>query len=122
MALIIGQVHFGTGRYGAYLPPEDLKQSLLLVFISRPVYIWGLCFIKVSITLCLLRFSPSKAFTSFLLLCLAFLIMIALIYFGVLMLQCQPLAMVWDPTVQGTCMPKATPRAVTVGYNCEQSR
>lgn len=111
----------GTGRYGASLTRKDLQQSLLLQFITQPVYVWSICFVKVSITLCLMRFSPSKCFSRFLLVCMAFFLTIALAYFISLMLQCQPLTMVWDPSIQGFCMPPTTISALSITNNCKKS-
>ena len=63
MMLGIPQVHYGTGRHFAYFhDPEKVSRGLYYNFISPPINIMGVFFVKVSIGLFLLRVTSSSFF------------------------------------------------------------
>jgi hypothetical protein len=115
----VPEVLSGAGRRGANLSPKDLRQSLMLQFLTQLVYVLSILFVKVSISFCLLRFAPSKTFAWFLRGCMIFFIISGVAYFMTLMLLCQPLSMVWDPEVKGSCINSNTTQAFAYANNCK---
>lgn len=60
MGLIIGQVHYGAGRHMGDVPPETAKKGLELNLVSQLIYLWGICFAKMSIGATLLRIASTR--------------------------------------------------------------
>lgn len=64
--IIILEVYYGAGRHIAYIPhPSDVVNGLRLNFITQPIYIFAITFVKVSIGLFLLRLTPKERFKRF---------------------------------------------------------
>lgn len=93
----------------------------MLQFITQPLYVWSILFVKVSIVFCLLRFAPSKTFSRFLWGLMIFFIITAFMYLTTEMLRCRPLSMIWDPLQTGTCFSPLAIRAGAYTNNCKQS-
>lgn len=122
LMVIIPQVNLGAGRHWQYIqPPENVVKGLHLNFVTQPLCLIGLCLTKVSVGLFLLRLTPSPRYRWLVIgvtvftvlsatgnlcryiLCLssdgAKLTLAVTVFF-----QCQPLALTWDSSVEGTCI------------------
>ena len=127
MMIIIPEVRMGGGRHIQYIqPPENVTKGLHLNFATQPLCLIALCLTKVSVGLFLLRLTPSKRFRYFVIGTTIFTILSAtgnmcertrvllamckapwLTRAVTVFFQCQPLALTWDSSVVGKCMPPA---------------
>jgi hypothetical protein len=53
--VIIPQVLLGAGKHIQYIPPQNLGEALRLNFISQPIFLWAITFVKLSVGFFLLR-------------------------------------------------------------------
>lgn len=60
--VIIPQVHYGAGRHIEYIDPKDFSQAMKLNFISQPIYLFAICFVKISVGFFLLRIAVRPFF------------------------------------------------------------
>jgi hypothetical protein len=58
--LIVPQVHMGAGKHIEYIKPDDFVAALRLNLISQPVFLFAICFVKVSVGFFLLRIAVGK--------------------------------------------------------------
>ncbi len=65
MGVVVVQVMHGAGRHLAYLEPSKAATGLMFNFISQPIYLWAIAFVKISIGFFLLRIAPTKAYRRF---------------------------------------------------------
>jgi hypothetical protein len=129
MMIIIPQVHYGAGRHVQYIhPPSNVVTGLHLNFVTQPLCLIGLCLTKVSVGLFLLRLTPSPRFRYFVIGTIVFTVLSSTGNFCELHLsklrptrstswkltavvtvffQCRPLALTWDSSVPGECIPPA---------------
>lgn len=122
--VLIPQVHFGAGRHEEYIvPASNITTGILLNFVSQPLCLINLCLVKLSVGLFLLRLTTSKPYRVFL---WGMIVFTAVSFVGNLgelvpgrevkrrrvltcqlvsvLLQCRPLAFIWNPSVPGgTC-------------------
>lgn len=81
--VIIPEVAYGGGRHAAYIVKEsDRVNGLRLNFITQPLYLFSITFVKVSIGLFLLRFAPGKGYRRFIWGIQAFMAVYTIIGFG----------------------------------------
>ncbi|KAK4099230.1 hypothetical protein N658DRAFT_171645 [Parathielavia hyrcaniae] len=106
MMVIIPQVQVGGGRHVQYIqPPENVVKGLHLNFVTQPLCLIALCFTKVSVGLFLLRLTPSPKFRYFVIGMIVFTIMSHTGNLLTVFFQCRPLALAWDHSVEGECLP-----------------
>jgi hypothetical protein len=124
MMVIIPQVNLGAGRHVQYIqPPENVVRGLHLNFVTQPLCLIGLCLTKVSVGLFLLRLTPSPRFRWIVIGVTVFTVLSAtgnfckpiqpsrvsdaarLTLAVTVFFQCQPLALTWDSSVKGKCIP-----------------
>lgn len=60
MGLVIAEVANRGGRHMGDVPAEQAEKALMLNFLSQLVYLWGICFAKISIGTSLLRIASTK--------------------------------------------------------------
>lgn len=53
--IVIPQVYFGAGRHIEYIDPLDFQTAFKLNFVSQPIYLFGICLVKISVGFFLLR-------------------------------------------------------------------
>ncbi|GAB1314738.1 Rhodopsin domain-containing protein [Madurella fahalii] len=108
MMIIIPQVRLGAGRHVQYIEPkENITRGLHLNFVTQPLCLIALCLTKVSVGLFLLRLTPSLRFRYLVIGVTIFTILSATANILTVFFQCRPLALTWDSSVEGTCMPAA---------------
>lgn len=60
MSMVLAEVRYGAGRHIGDIPPESLKKGLQLNLFSQLVFLWGICFAKMSIGTSLLRIASTR--------------------------------------------------------------
>jgi hypothetical protein len=60
--IIIPEVYFGAGRHIQYIDLEDFKNGFKLNFITQSVYLFAICFVKISVGFFLLRIAVKVAY------------------------------------------------------------
>jgi hypothetical protein len=63
--VIVQEIKHGAGRHMVYLSPQTAKTGLLLNFITQPIYLYAIAFVKISIGLFLLRFAQDRKYRVF---------------------------------------------------------
>lgn len=101
-ALNIAGVTWGKGRHDVYLSPEQEAQINKLSWVAQIVLFSGLCLLKTSICLLILRIRDTKALRWFLYIIIAGLVATSLECIIILIVQCQPTSAFWRPKT-GTC-------------------
>ncbi|KAK4141769.1 uncharacterized protein C8A04DRAFT_38813 [Dichotomopilus funicola] len=106
MMIIIPEVQLGAGRHVQYIkPPENVTRGLHLNFVTQPLCLIALCLTKVSVGFFLLRLTPSPRFRWIVIGTMIFTVLSATGNFLTVFFQCRPLALIWDSSVEGTCIP-----------------
>ncbi|KAL2193357.1 hypothetical protein P885DRAFT_45409 [Corynascus similis CBS 632.67] len=106
MMVIIPEVQLGAGRHVQYIkPPENVTKGLHLNFVTQPLCLIGLCLTKVSVGFFLLRLSTSRRLRWIVIGTMIFTVLSATGNFLTVFFQCRPLALTWDTSVEGTCIP-----------------
>lgn len=54
-ALVIASVRYGAGRHMGDIPPEDIPMGIKLNYITQPLYLFGIYFVKMAVGSMLLR-------------------------------------------------------------------
>jgi hypothetical protein len=57
--VIIPEVHYGAGKHLNHIPPEHISLGIKYNFITQPLYLWAICFVKQSIGFFLLRIAST---------------------------------------------------------------
>lgn len=60
--IVIPQVHYGAGKHIEHIQAEDFRQGMKLNFISQPLYLVAICFVKFSVGFFLLRIAVRPFF------------------------------------------------------------
>lgn len=58
--LAMAQIPYGAGRHRGDVPAEDFATGMKLNFISQPIYLFAICFVKLSVGCSLLRIASTK--------------------------------------------------------------
>jgi hypothetical protein len=53
--IIVPSVYLGAGRHVQYIDSEDFKRAFQLNFVTQPLYLCAICFVKLSVGFFLLR-------------------------------------------------------------------
>jgi hypothetical protein len=106
-AINIPEVLLGTGRHEFYLNLHQIIESGKLNTLAQPWSIMSTCLSKVSVCLFLLRIIEHQNRNwDFFLCCLISLVVAVDCACSIsILVQCQPLEKLWNPTVSGTCWP-----------------
>ena len=107
-------VHDGIGRHEIYLMSTlegraRMSQAIKWHFLSQPLVIASMMFIRLSICIFLLRiFGTTKGWRSTLYAILIITIATNVSSTAVTVAQCSPVRKMWNPTLPGKCWPKST--------------
>ncbi|KAF2752064.1 hypothetical protein M011DRAFT_15101 [Sporormia fimetaria CBS 119925] len=118
--IIIPQVMLGAGKHIGDIDPIDFQQAFKLNFITQPIYLWAICLVKISIGFFLLRVAVQKFYRRLIIGVISFMAFYTLGCFFTIVLQCDNLEALWDPTVKASCWDKDTLQALSytnVGLN-----
>jgi hypothetical protein len=104
-AINIPEVLLGTGRHEFYLNLHQIIESGKLNTLAQPWSIMSTCFSKVSVCLFLLRIieHQNRNWDFFLWSLISLVVAVDCASSISILLQCQPLEKLWNPTVSGTC-------------------
>ncbi|RHZ63772.1 uncharacterized protein CDV56_107339 [Aspergillus thermomutatus] len=86
---------------------DELKRSLLWWWLGQMLYIWSSAITKVSISMALLRLTVRRLHRIILWTVIALSIAIGLMFWFVLLLDCNPVSYFWlrvNPLISGKCM------------------
>ncbi|KAL2270522.1 hypothetical protein VTJ83DRAFT_2706 [Remersonia thermophila] len=111
--IVIGSVHHGAGRHMGDLAPEDIGMGMKLNFISQPLYLFGICFVKLSAGAMLLRIASVGFYRRLIIGVMVFMSVYTVACFFTLVLQCTDIRVMWDMTVQATCWAPQTLQALS---------
>lgn len=114
MGIVIAETYCGAGRHSAFLPPNTVELRLKLSLALQPIYLFAISSIKISVALFLLRFARSKAYRRFLWGMIVFLVLYTVVNLILLTLECQNMAVMWDPSIVTTCWAPGTMKGL--GY------
>ncbi|KAK2053393.1 hypothetical protein LY76DRAFT_597858 [Colletotrichum caudatum] len=103
----------GIGTKDALLNPAVRMEGLKLLLIWQVLYSAGLCIIKASISITLMRITTQKAYHYILIGLLVFCSVVSTTSIVVILNQCHPLERYWDKSVPGTCMTPASATAMS---------
>ena len=120
MILNVFMIRNGLGRHIFYLSQnqhtiEQLTEARKLQYMNQIVTIFGLMFIKVSITFFLLRIfglASRRWWRWSLYLIMGITILTSLSSAIIVLTQCRPLPKLWNPHIRGTCWGPETTIAV----------
>lgn len=133
MGLAIAQVIYGGGRHRGDIDPANYTLGMKLNFISQPVYLFGICFVKLSVGCLLLRIASTKFYrtlTMGVMGCMLFYtigcffvryhppqdaantrLMVPLLQ--TIIFQCSDIHDTWDPSVDAECWDQRTLQALS---------
>lgn len=60
MGLAIAQVEHGAGQHRGDVPEDIYITGMKLNFVSQPIYLFAICFVKLSVGCSLLRIASTK--------------------------------------------------------------
>ncbi|MCJ1237045.1 hypothetical protein MMC14_005029 [Varicellaria rhodocarpa] len=102
-AFNVKQIHEGGGRHIYYLSPPHAIEARKWVDLAELFVFIITCLTKVSFCLFLMRIPNSKRVIYFLWLLIVALIVVNASCAIVYILQCRPMAALWNPTIEARC-------------------
>ncbi|KAL2058496.1 hypothetical protein ABVK25_001224 [Lepraria finkii] len=117
-------VHEGMGRHFYCLPPEQQLQAVKWSTISQICNVIGIGLCKISVCLCVLRIldRTRKGLATFLWIVIAFAAASHLAQVILFLVQCRPMAAIWNPHIQGKCFSRhITYLAGYIGFGLDAS-
>ncbi|KAK1978703.1 hypothetical protein LZ30DRAFT_728245 [Colletotrichum cereale] len=103
----------GVGSRDVILNDPIRMEGLRLILIWQASYSAGLCFIKASISITLMRITTEKVYHRVLTGLLVLCSVVSTTSIIVVLNQCHPLERYWDKSVPGTCMTPASATAMS---------
>ncbi|KAK1573748.1 uncharacterized protein LY79DRAFT_567814 [Colletotrichum navitas] len=103
----------GLGSRDAVLNGAARMEGLKSLLIWQALYSAGLCFIKASISITLMRITTQKVYHRILIGLLVFCSVVSATSIIVILNQCHPLERYWDKAVPGSCMAPASATAMS---------
>ena len=94
---------YGIGRHAYYLSPANRVEALKLDWLSHAWAIASVTTGKISVAFMLLRISNDKRHMWFLQTVNVMLLVLNIPLIIMTYVQCSPPAILWDPTIKGTC-------------------
>ncbi|KAB2110258.1 hypothetical protein AG0111_0g1264 [Alternaria gaisen] len=110
--LVIPQVHYGAGKHVDYIKPADFIAGLRLNLISQPIFLFAICFVKISVGFFLLRIAVGKFYKRLISGIMAFMGAYTVGCVLTVLLQCTDIRLMWDQRVKGTCWTVKTRQAL----------
>ncbi|KAE8389780.1 hypothetical protein BDV23DRAFT_156481 [Aspergillus alliaceus] len=95
---------YGIGRKRKDLEEDHIEAALFWWWLGQTSYVFTCVVAKVSIALALLRLTVAKLHSILLWVVIAISIIVGLVFWFMLTLQCQPVSHFWQRTKPGTCM------------------
>ncbi|EMD92617.1 hypothetical protein COCC4DRAFT_58170 [Bipolaris maydis ATCC 48331] len=100
------QTKWGLGlKNVSDMPNENIFNFGLLQYIGAPFYITSIMSFKISLMLTYLRFMPKGAARTATIVVIVLCILFHLAFLIIQLNLCHPIAMQWDRTITGTCLP-----------------
>lgn len=98
-------IHEGLGRHIYCLPLEQVPQALKWSIIAQIFNVIGIGLAKISVCLCVLRIidRTRSALATFLWVVIAFVSASHLSQVILFLIECRPMAAVWNPHIHGKC-------------------
>ena len=116
------EVHYGFGRHKAYLTAHQLQEFQKYTYGEWIQTFTTLMWTKVSICLFLLRIPFTKYLVRPLQIALGVLIVSNIILTVLWIVQCRPIAAVWDKSIDGQCFSKGQVQGIIFAQACEFER
>ncbi|PVI01940.1 hypothetical protein DM02DRAFT_486339, partial [Periconia macrospinosa] len=101
MGLLIGRVENGLGRQTSYVSPPNRKKAIHFQIISGVLWVISVGMCKISVAIMLLRFKQERRWKLFLYSLILVLLAGTIAICFISLLQCRPLAIMWDPKIVG---------------------
>lgn len=60
--IVIAQTSYGAGKHMGDIDPTKISMGLKLNFISQPIYLFGICIVKLAVGASLLRIASTKGY------------------------------------------------------------
>ncbi|KAI8623978.1 hypothetical protein F5Y19DRAFT_456404 [Xylariaceae sp. FL1651] len=112
--VVIAQVFNGAGRHIGDVPPDRYSVGLKLNFITQPIYLYAICFVKLAVGATLVRIAVTKSWKRTILSIMIFMTVYTVASFFTIIFQCTDIRIMWDPTIRSVCWSKETLQAL--GY------
>jgi hypothetical protein len=100
------QLRHGNGRHRVYLDPEQYVLSSKWGWYAQMGLFGGMCFVKISICLLILRLKNNKFLRWLLGVCITGLVITNSAFIIILLAECRPINAYWRPS-RGKCWPSA---------------
>ncbi|KAJ5669587.1 hypothetical protein N7462_010657 [Penicillium macrosclerotiorum] len=100
---------------------EVYKKALTWWWLGQMLYLWASAVAKISIALALLRLTVKRIHRMILWGIIGLVIVIGLMFWLILLLDCQPISYFWDrvdPTASGTCLAVDVLLGIAYLYSC----
>ena len=115
-------VYEGLGRHVWCIPPEHLPLAVKFSTIAQMLNVIGIGLAKISVTLCVLRIiDRTRTYLAlFLHVVIAFVSASHLSQIILFIVQCRPMAAIWNPHIHGNCFsPHITYLAGYIGFGLD---
>ena len=105
VALLTKMIEAGVGRHASCLPVENLSAALKWSIRSQIMNNIGIGLVKISVCLFVLRIidRTRKGLSRFLWVLMAFVALSHTAQVILFVVQCRPMAAIWDKTIEGSC-------------------
>jgi len=124
---IIMEVQNGGGRHIGDVDQDTYIKGMHYNFVTQPVYLWAICIVKLAVGLSLLRIAVEKKYRIAIYCVMGLMLFYTFGCFTVspwiickgstdiiqtIMVQCERIAMNWDPTIARSCWSVTTLRGL----------
>ncbi|GME32382.1 putative integral membrane family protein [Neofusicoccum parvum] len=103
MVIVILEVQYGGGRHRQYIDPSVFSKGMYLNFLTQPIYLFISMFVKESVGFFLLRITGAGKYKILIMSIMTILAVYTVGCFFTLVLQCQDLRILWNPSVKTAC-------------------
>ena len=101
--VVLLSVQNGAGRHMGDVDMDVFGVGMKLNFISQPIYLWGICIVKLAVGAALIRIATEAIYRRLILGTMYFVTIWTTVCFFTLMFQCTDIRVMWDPSVTATC-------------------
>ncbi|KAK7218014.1 hypothetical protein V2G26_006017 [Clonostachys chloroleuca] len=110
---VVAQVYHGAGQHRGELDDATYSRGMKLNFIAQPIYLFAICFVKLSVGASLLRIATTKFYRYLILFIMGFMLFYTIGCFFTIIFQCTDIRVIWDPTVPSICWDTKTLQALS---------
>ncbi|SPO00298.1 related to integral membrane protein [Cephalotrichum gorgonifer] len=107
-AVVIASTFFGAGKHIGDIDGGDLITGMKLNFISQPIYLIGICVVKLAVGASLLRIANTKFYKRTIIGIMVFMSFYTIGCFFTVMFQCTDIRILWDSSISAVCWPQKT--------------